>query len=161
LGEPEVIKKMGYDWQLRQIMADRGVFQTSDLAAPLAERGHHPVSRATVAAGQPATATVVDGRPGRDMRHPSLRAQRPDQGPRRERLGPQDRHRPDRGRPGTTTHHGPATTPDRVTTPAQRRSAAAQQRLRDRLLRDVPSIAPEMVDALLAEAHADGPVARR
>jgi DNA-binding Xre family transcriptional regulator len=34
-----VIKKMGYDWQLRQIMADRGMFQTSDLAGPLAERG--------------------------------------------------------------------------------------------------------------------------
>ena len=34
-----MIKKMGYDWQLRQLMADRGMFQTSDLAGPLAERG--------------------------------------------------------------------------------------------------------------------------
>ena len=34
-----MIKKMGYDWQLRQIMAGRGMFQTSDLAGPLAERG--------------------------------------------------------------------------------------------------------------------------
>ena len=34
-----MIKKMGYDWRLRQLMADRGMFQTSDLAAPLAERG--------------------------------------------------------------------------------------------------------------------------
>jgi hypothetical protein len=34
-----VIKKMSYDWHLRQLMADRGMFQTSDLAGPLAERG--------------------------------------------------------------------------------------------------------------------------
>ena len=34
-----MIKKMGYDWQVRQIMADRGMFQTTDLAGPLAERG--------------------------------------------------------------------------------------------------------------------------
>ncbi len=34
-----MIKKMGYDWQLRQLMANHGMFQTSDLAAPLAERG--------------------------------------------------------------------------------------------------------------------------
>lgn len=34
-----MIKKMGYDWRLRQLMADRGMFATSDLAGPLAERG--------------------------------------------------------------------------------------------------------------------------
>lgn len=34
-----MIRKMGYTWELRKMMADRGMFQTSDLAGPLAERG--------------------------------------------------------------------------------------------------------------------------
>ncbi|MEO3853074.1 helix-turn-helix transcriptional regulator [Streptomyces sp. B8F3] len=34
-----MIKKMGYHWHLRQIMATRQMFQTTDLVAPLAERG--------------------------------------------------------------------------------------------------------------------------
>jgi DNA-binding Xre family transcriptional regulator len=34
-----VIKKMGYEWHLRQLMAARQLFQTSDLVPLLAERG--------------------------------------------------------------------------------------------------------------------------
>jgi DNA-binding Xre family transcriptional regulator len=34
-----VIKKMGYRWHLRQLMAAKGMFQTSDLMPLLAERG--------------------------------------------------------------------------------------------------------------------------
>lgn len=34
-----MIKKMGYRWHLRQLMATRGMFQTSELVGPLAERG--------------------------------------------------------------------------------------------------------------------------
>jgi DNA-binding Xre family transcriptional regulator len=34
-----VIKKMGYEWHLRRLMAERGMFQTSELAPLLAERG--------------------------------------------------------------------------------------------------------------------------
>ncbi|MCC3651449.1 helix-turn-helix transcriptional regulator [Streptomyces sp. S07_1.15] len=34
-----MIKKMGYQWQLRQLMAKRQMFQTSDLVPLLAERG--------------------------------------------------------------------------------------------------------------------------
>ena len=34
-----MIKKMGYQWQLRQLMAGREMFQTSDLVPLLAERG--------------------------------------------------------------------------------------------------------------------------
>ena len=34
-------KKMGIRWNLRKIMADRGMFQTTDLVGPLAERGVH------------------------------------------------------------------------------------------------------------------------
>lgn len=32
-------RKMGIRWHLRELMASRGMFQTSDLVAPLAERG--------------------------------------------------------------------------------------------------------------------------
>lgn len=34
-----MIKKMGYHWHLRQLMAQRQMFQTSDLVPLLAERG--------------------------------------------------------------------------------------------------------------------------
>jgi DNA-binding Xre family transcriptional regulator len=34
-----VIKKMGYQWRLRHLMADHEMFQTSDLVPLLAERG--------------------------------------------------------------------------------------------------------------------------
>ncbi|WP_199754172.1 helix-turn-helix transcriptional regulator [Amycolatopsis sp. WAC 01375] len=32
-------KKMTFEWHLRMRMAERGMFQTSDLVKPLAERG--------------------------------------------------------------------------------------------------------------------------
>ncbi len=32
-------RKMGYQWHLRQLMAAREMYQTTDLIAPLAERG--------------------------------------------------------------------------------------------------------------------------
>jgi len=34
-----VIKKMSYEWRLRHLMAERDMFQTSDLVPKLAERG--------------------------------------------------------------------------------------------------------------------------
>ncbi len=34
-------RKLGYRWQLRQVMAARGMFATTDLIEPLAERGIH------------------------------------------------------------------------------------------------------------------------
>jgi DNA-binding Xre family transcriptional regulator len=34
-----MIKKMGYAWHLRRLMADKGMFQTTDLVPLLAERG--------------------------------------------------------------------------------------------------------------------------
>jgi len=34
-----VIKKMGYRWNLRRVMATKDMFQTSDLVPELAERG--------------------------------------------------------------------------------------------------------------------------
>ncbi len=38
-GRHAVIKKMGYHWHLRKLMADQQMFQTSDLVPLLAERG--------------------------------------------------------------------------------------------------------------------------
>lgn len=32
-------RKLDYRWNLRQVMADRGMFQTTDLIEPLAQRG--------------------------------------------------------------------------------------------------------------------------
>lgn len=34
-------KKMGYRWRLREVMAERGMWKTTDLAPLLAERGIH------------------------------------------------------------------------------------------------------------------------
>jgi DNA-binding Xre family transcriptional regulator len=34
-------RKLDYRWNLRQVMATRDMFQTTDLASPLAERGIH------------------------------------------------------------------------------------------------------------------------
>jgi hypothetical protein len=34
-----MIRKMGYEWRLRQLMASREMYQTSDLVPLLAERG--------------------------------------------------------------------------------------------------------------------------
>jgi DNA-binding Xre family transcriptional regulator len=34
-----VIKKMGHQWHLRRLMAEKGMFQTTDLVPLLAERG--------------------------------------------------------------------------------------------------------------------------
>lgn len=34
-----MIKKMGYQWRLRHLMAEQDMFQTSDLVSLLAERG--------------------------------------------------------------------------------------------------------------------------
>jgi len=36
-----VIKKMGFTWNLRKLMAHNGLFQTTDLVPLLAERGIH------------------------------------------------------------------------------------------------------------------------
>lgn len=39
MGGWPVIKKMGYTWHLRRVMADRGLFQTTELVPLLEERG--------------------------------------------------------------------------------------------------------------------------
>ncbi len=39
VGGERVNRKMGYQWHLRRLMADRGMFQTTDLVPLLAERG--------------------------------------------------------------------------------------------------------------------------
>jgi Cro/C1-type HTH DNA-binding domain len=39
MGAVGMMKKMGYEWHLRQLMAGKEMFQTSDLVPLLAERG--------------------------------------------------------------------------------------------------------------------------
>jgi DNA-binding Xre family transcriptional regulator len=39
MGGLEVIKKMGYQWHLRRLMAEQEMYQTTDLVPLLAERG--------------------------------------------------------------------------------------------------------------------------
>ncbi|MEU3855730.1 helix-turn-helix transcriptional regulator [Streptomyces sp. NPDC029554] len=41
MGGITVIRKMGITWQLRMRLAEKGMFQTSDLVPLLAERGIH------------------------------------------------------------------------------------------------------------------------
>jgi DNA-binding Xre family transcriptional regulator len=36
-----MVRKLDYRWQLRQVMAGRGMFATTDLIEPLAQRGIH------------------------------------------------------------------------------------------------------------------------
>lgn len=36
-----MIRKMGYEWHLRQLMVAQGMYQTSDLLPLLEERGIH------------------------------------------------------------------------------------------------------------------------
>ena len=46
-------RKLDYRWNLRQVMASRGMFATTDLAGPLAERGHPAVIQPGLPAGRP------------------------------------------------------------------------------------------------------------
>src|SRR6059058_3691204 len=41
MGAGNMIRKMGIDWQLRIRMAEKGMFQTTELVPLLAERGVH------------------------------------------------------------------------------------------------------------------------
>lgn len=85
-----MIRKMSDTWHLRTKMAERGLFQTSDLVPLLAERGVH-LSREQVYRLVTA-ATTVDGHPGGVVRHPRGRPQRLDRDHRRTETGLQDRH---------------------------------------------------------------------
>ena len=69
-GGGAVKRTVGYAWHLRARMAEKGMFQTSELVPLLAERGVPPVPGAGLPAGDPAAAAAVDGHPGRIVRHP-------------------------------------------------------------------------------------------
>lgn len=64
-----MIKKMGYQWRLRVLMAQRELYQTTDLVPLLAERGV-VLSRASVSARYCASPPALDGRAGSVVRHP-------------------------------------------------------------------------------------------
>ncbi len=143
-----MIKKMGYDWQLRQCMADRGMFQTSDLAAPLAERGivlsREQLWRLVSQAQQRLSLDVLAAMCDILGCGPSDLIEVRVENVQVSKTG----HRPGRGRPGTSPHHGSAAPPDLVTTPAKHQVTAALERLRHRVLTDVSSVAPDTVDGL-------------
>ncbi len=63
--------RLDYRWHLRQVMAARGMFATTDLIAPLGERGHQavllaglPAGRRAPGAAEPEDLDGIAGHPG-------------------------------------------------------------------------------------------------
>ena len=104
-GRDAVNRKMGYRWNLRALMADRGMFATSDLVPLLAERGVHLSREQVYRLVTAAAAAAVDGHPGRAVRHPRRHPERPDRGPGRQRPGRQGGRR-DTARAVGQAHRG-------------------------------------------------------
>ena len=90
-------RKLDYRWHLRQVMASRGMFATTDLIEPLAQRGIHlsssQVYRLVVERPERLSLKVADGAAG----HPGLLPGRADRARRRRCPGPQSERR-ERGR---------------------------------------------------------------
>ena len=97
-------KTVSYRWHLRRVMAERGMFATTDLGPLLADARGDAVPRAGLPAGQGRARTAEPDRPGRAVRHPGLRSRRPDRasaqaGPQAGAAAdPQQRPRPVRAR---------------------------------------------------------------
>ncbi len=103
-------RKMGFRWNLRKLMAERGMFATSDLVPLLAERGVHLSREQVYRLRHAAAAAAVDGRARGGLRHPGLHAGGPYRGRGRQCPGPQGRRRPrpDAPRPrGARSSGGP------------------------------------------------------
>ena len=69
-------RKIGYVWHLRRLMAEHGMFATTDLGPLLAMRGVTLVARAGLPARHRDPRTAQPDHPGRVVRHPGLRAGR-------------------------------------------------------------------------------------
>ena len=78
----------GHPWRLRLRMAEKGMFDTSDLVPLLAERGITAVAVAGLPAGHPDTAAAVAARARGAVRHLRHHPGAADRHPRRERPGP-------------------------------------------------------------------------
>ena len=110
-GGTVMARKLDYRWNLRQVMASRDMFATTDLIEPLAERGIHlsssQVYRLVTERPERLSLKVADGAAG----HPGLRDGRPDRARRRRHGWPQGpggqrrRHRGRRPAPEAGPHH--------------------------------------------------------
>ena len=75
--------KLDYRWHLRTVMADRGMFATTDLIAPLARPRHQAVLQPGLPAGRRAPRAAESEDPHGAVRHPGLRDGRADRAGRR------------------------------------------------------------------------------
>ena len=67
-------RKAGYVWHLRRLMAEHGMFATTDLVPLLAARGVCLSREQVCPAGHRDPRTAQPEHPGRFVRHPGLRA---------------------------------------------------------------------------------------
>jgi len=72
-------RQVGYHWHLRRLMADRGMFATTDLVPLLAERGVN-LPGAGLPAGSPGPGAAQPDRVGRVVRHLGLLTRRTGRG---------------------------------------------------------------------------------
>ena len=71
-------RRLDYQWHLRQVMAGRGMFATTDLIGPLADRGDPAVVQPGLPAGRRAAGTAEPEGPDGAAGHPGLLGGRPD-----------------------------------------------------------------------------------
>ena len=67
-------RTVGYVWHLRRLMAERGMFATTDLVPLLAERGVMPVARAGLPACCRGPGTAQPDHSGCVVRHPGVQS---------------------------------------------------------------------------------------
>ncbi len=88
------IRQVGYEWKLRQVMADHEHVPDHRPDPAPGRARHRAVRRAGLPARRPDPRTAQPDRPGRAVRHLRLHPGRPDRTHRRDRRhqAPQDRH---------------------------------------------------------------------
>ena len=69
-------RQVGYHWHLRRLMAERGIFATTELVPLLADRGRELVPGAGLPAGGQGPGAAQPDRAGSVVRHPGLLTRR-------------------------------------------------------------------------------------
>ena len=134
-------RRLDYQWHLRQVMAGRGMFATTDLIGPLAERGDPAVVQPGLPAGRRAAGTAEPEDPDGAAGHPGLLGGGPDRAGRASaRPRPRGRRRPPAPRPASAAcgPGGPAST-GRVTVDGA---------LHDRAVSDPAGLITDLVTAV-------------
>ena len=90
--EPLMTAKLDYRWHLRQVMADRGMFATTDLIDAAGRARHHAVLEPGLSARRRAPGAAEPEDPDGAAGHPGLHDGRPDR-TRRRRSAAADRDR--------------------------------------------------------------------